>query len=84
MITAESQAPAAVLVLPATQHGEHFAREVVRLRGLVRWSGMTPIMAAKDLQALWRQQQGLTTGDNGVADGQMLRAVRVALGRPPQ
>jgi hypothetical protein len=74
--------PASEALVPAaTQRGEQFAREVVRLRGLVRWSGVTPIMAAKDLQALWRQQQGLTTGDNGVADGQMLRAVRLALGR---
>lgn len=61
-----------------------FGEAVRRRHALVRDVGMNDLMAAKDLQARWRQVQGLTTGDNGIADGTMLRVVRQSLGRDPR
>jgi hypothetical protein len=39
---------------------------------------------AHELQAMWRRLQGTSQSDGDVASGEMLNAVRAALGRAPK
>jgi hypothetical protein len=65
-----------------------FAAEVRRMqRIMVAYDDTTGSMAlsyAHELQAMWRRAQGTCQADAGVADGEMLNAVRRALGRSPR
>jgi hypothetical protein len=61
------------------QPAPSFAGEVRTLAAAVRKEGLRPLDAARQLQTLWRHMHGFTSGEDGVADGSMLAAVRAAL-----
>lgn len=64
-----------------------FANEVRRMHGVLTAYPVDQkalaISYAHELQALWRRKEGSSQADAGVANGEMLRAVRAALGRRP-
>lgn len=65
-----------------------FAAEVRRVQRALKDyrdpQGTVAQSYAHDLQSLWRRSQGTCQADGGVANGEMLAAVRAALGRGRQ
>ena len=65
-----------------------FAAEVRRMhRSLADFhdpQGQVAQSYAHELQAMWRRLQGTSQADGEVANGEMLNAVRSALGRSPR
>ena len=65
-----------------------FASEVWRMHAALRDfhdpQGAVALSYAHELQAMWRRLQGTSQADGDVANGEMLNAVRAALGRAPK
>jgi hypothetical protein len=73
-----------VSVLPEDQERlfmEECRRYHRSLRNFHDPKGQVAISYAHELQSLWRRAQGTCWADGGVANGEMLDAVQVALGR---
>jgi hypothetical protein len=65
-----------------------FAAEVRRIHRAMQDfadpQGSVALSYAHELQAMWRRMQGTSQADGGVGNGEMINAVRAALGRSPR